>query len=238
MKITFIGTADGVPRPGRQLSCTMIETAGNYYFIDMGCQVMNHVVESAIPAEAIKAVFITHMHVDHTAGLFEFTDLFNWYFNGDPVVYLPRADAGRIMAEWNTALNHESKTTFGQVREGLFCDDGAVRVSAMPTTHIKDAFAYVVEAEGRRVFFSGDFNVRDVDAFTAALSEGKTPDLLVLEAAHPDPIMLRPMIVAIGARRVVFNHVAPYREESLAKLIAELPDVEIKVSADGTEIEV
>ena len=238
MRITFLGTADGVPRPGRRLTSTMIEAAGNYYFIDMGCQVMNHVVERAIPSEAIKAVFVTHMHGDHTAGLFEFTDLFNWYFKGDPVVYFLKEGAGRLMAEWNASLNHESKTSFGTVREGAFYDDGAVRVIAVPTTHIPDAFAYIVEAEGKRVFFSGDFNIRDVDAFTAALSEGKTPDLLVLEAAHPDPILLRGMIEALGVRRVYFNHVAPYRADSIAELIKELPGVAITVSADGTQIEV
>ena len=238
MKITFLGTADGVPRPGRRLSSAMIEANGGFYFIDMGCQVMNFVVEHSIPAEAIKAVFITHMHGDHTAGLFEFTDLFNWYFKGDPVVYLPKEGASRIMEEWNTALNHESRTTFGLVREGAFYDDGSLRVSAVPTTHIKDAFAYVVEAEGKRVFFSGDFNIRDVDAFREALSDGAAPDLLVFEAAHPDPILLRPMIEALGVRRVYFNHVAPYRADSIAALIKELPDVTITVSADGTEIEV
>ena len=235
MKITFIGTADGVPRPGRRLSCTMIEAADSFYFIDMGCQVMNRVVECIIPPEAIRAVFITHMHGDHTAGLFEFTDLYNWYFKGDPLVYLPREGAGRIMAEWNTALNHESKTTFGTVREGAFYDDGTLRVSAVPTTHIKDAFAYIVEGEGKRVFFSGDFNIRDLDAFTAALAD-RTPDLLVFEAAHPDPRELRPMIEALGARRVCFNHVAPYREAGIAELIGQLPDVEITVSADGMEL--
>jgi ribonuclease BN (tRNA processing enzyme) len=176
------------------------------------------------------------MHGDHTAGLFEFTDLYNWYFKGDPVVHLPKEGAAELITEWNTGLSHTSKTTFGLVREGAVYDDGTLRVSAVPTTHISNAFSYIVEAEGKRVFFSGDFRIGDTETFLPALSD-KSPEILVFETAHIDVRQLCPMIEALGTRRVYFNHVAPNRDESIADLAASLPGVDITVSADGMEIE-
>ena len=238
MKITFIGTADGIPRKGRKLSSSMIETAGGVYFVDMGCQVADLMVARDIPSESVKAVFITHMHGDHVSGLFQFADLYDWAFKGDPKVYLPRRSAAPIFSECLSALGHEAMTSFETVKEGPFYDDGELRAAAVPTTHIADAFAYIIEAEGKRVFFSGDFNARDIESFQSALSDGKPTDALVIEGAHPDSRLLQPMIEAIRPGRVRFNHVAPYRLEHIAELAASLPDFDIAISEDGMEIEI
>ena len=48
MRITFIGTSHGVPEPERRCSCTMIETQGRYYFIDMGTQAIEDVIKRGI----------------------------------------------------------------------------------------------------------------------------------------------------------------------------------------------
>ena len=238
MKITLIGTADGIPRKGRKLTSSMIEAAGGVYFIDMGCQVVDLMVDRDIPPESVRAVFITHMHGDHLGGLFQFADLYDWAFKGDPKVYLPRESAAPIFRDCLGAFSHEPRTTFCAVAEGDFYDDGGLCARAVPTTHIPDAFAYIVESEGKRVFFSGDFNIRDVDSFTSALSDGKPTDVMVIEGAHPDSRLLRPMIEAVSPGRVVFNHVAPYREEHIAELAASLPEIPVEVGTDGMEIEI
>ena len=87
MRITFIGASHGVPEPNRKCSCTMIEISGRYYFIDMGTPSIDHLVTAGIPVDAVKGIFITHMHGDHTNGLVSFIDLISWYFKtADPTI--------------------------------------------------------------------------------------------------------------------------------------------------------
>ncbi len=90
MRITFIGSSHGIPEPNRKCSCTMVEIKGRYYFIDMGTPAIDHIVTAGIPIDAVKGVFITHMHGDHTNGLIHFVDLISWYFKtSDPTIFLP-----------------------------------------------------------------------------------------------------------------------------------------------------
>ena len=69
MQITFLGASHGVPEANRRCSCTLIETNGRYYFIDMGVNAIDALRTRGIEVEDVKGIFITHMHGDHTNGL-------------------------------------------------------------------------------------------------------------------------------------------------------------------------
>ena len=90
MRIIFFGSSHGVPEPNRRASSTLIEVGENRYFIDMGTQSIEQLITRRMPVESVKAIFLTHMHGDHSDGLISFLDLCSWYFkNADPAVYLP-----------------------------------------------------------------------------------------------------------------------------------------------------
>lgn len=78
MQITFLGASHGVPEANRRCSCTLIETNGRYYFIDMGVNAIDALRTRGIEVEDVKGIFITHMHGDHTNGLISFVDLISW----------------------------------------------------------------------------------------------------------------------------------------------------------------
>ena len=93
MQITFLGASHGVPEANRRCSCTLIETNGRYYFIDMGVNAIDALRTRGIEVEDVKGIFITHMHGDHTNGLISFVDLISWYFKtADPEICLPNLE--------------------------------------------------------------------------------------------------------------------------------------------------
>ena len=61
MQITFLGASHGVPEANRRCSCTLIETNGRYYFIDMGVNAIDALRTRGIEVEDIKGIFITHI---------------------------------------------------------------------------------------------------------------------------------------------------------------------------------
>ena len=66
MRIKFFGTSSGSSRANRCCSCTMLETSGKQYIADIGMDI-NHAFQTVGPdVNKINAVFITHMHGDHT----------------------------------------------------------------------------------------------------------------------------------------------------------------------------
>ena len=75
MKITFLGSSHGVPEPNRKCSCIMVEVEQNIYLIDIGTPAIDLLRRRGKSIDAVKGVFITHMHGDHTDGLIQFADL-------------------------------------------------------------------------------------------------------------------------------------------------------------------
>ena len=165
MQITFLGASHGVPEANRRCSCTLIETNGRYYFIDMGVNAIDALRTRGIEVEDVKGIFITHMHGDHTNGLISFVDLISWYFKtADPEICLPNLEGVEAIRAWLKANHCEMRDLrFKKVTDGTIFDDGYLKVTAIPTQHCPDSHAFFVEAEGKAVLFTGDLKHPNVD---------------------------------------------------------------------------
>ena len=51
-----------------------------FYLLDGGAPVADLMVRGGIPFSQLRAVFVTHMHSDHTFGIPHLCSLANWYF--------------------------------------------------------------------------------------------------------------------------------------------------------------
>ena len=128
MKITFLGTSHGVPEADRYCSCTLISAGGQKYLVDAGGPVMDMLIRSGIDPADISAVFVTHMHGDHTNGLPAFTDLISWYFKtAVPSIYLPDPRGIDALRLWNTVIHGRSPADYAY-EEGIIFNDGTLRV--------------------------------------------------------------------------------------------------------------
>ena len=154
MRIKFIGASHGVPEPNRKCSCTMIEIQGRYYFIDMGTPIIDHLVTAGIPIEAVKGIFITHMHGDHTNGLIHLVDLLSWYYKtSDPVIFLPKTDCVTIMKIGLRQIILRLVNYAMKRSAGVIYNDGFLKVTAVQTLHSDCSYAFFLEAEGNPFFY-------------------------------------------------------------------------------------
>ena len=217
MKITFIGTSHGVPEPHRKCTCIMVETGGNVYFIDMGTSAIDALRTRNIPIDAVKGIFITHMHGDHTHGLIPFVDLITWYFKTpDPVICLPMPEAGKLIRDWMdmTLSTAQKEIRYRQTLPGTVFDDGVIKVTAVATQHCAKSFAYLVEAEGKTVLFTGDLKNPGID-FPAPAME-KELDLVVCESAHFKATDYLPVFEKCRIKQVCLTH---YSDHFLASVL-------------------
>lgn len=236
IRITFIGASHGVPEPNRKCSCTMLEISGRYYFIDLGTPPIDHLVTAGIPIEAVKGVFITHMHGDHTNGLVPFVDLLSWYFKtADPTICLPDLEGAKALAHWiKTTQSTSRDLRYEEVRPGVLYDDGFVKVSAIPTLHVERSFAYFLEAEGKAMLFTGDLKHPDRD-FPVVAKERAT-DLIVCESAHFSAIDYLPHLCQCKTKSIVVNHYQGKMIPSILQLAGELEEIPVNLAYDGRVI--
>lgn len=239
MKITIVGSSHGVPEPNRQCCCMMIEVGANVYFVDMGGSGMGALRKRGIPVENVRGIFITHMHGDHINSLIEFVDLITWYFRkAKPIICLPMPEAANLIRQWTQLIpsEREEDIEYRETTPGVIYDDGTLKVTAIATKHCLKSFAYLVEAEGQRVLFTGDLQ-RPGSDFPAV--EGRI-DLIICETAHFPATEYPPVLEGRDIGKICVSHYSDTFLESVMQFKRIMADrgVPVVLATDDLELRV
>ncbi len=171
--VVLLGT--GIPRPDPDASgpATAVVIGPRVLLFDAGPGVMRQLRAAGLPINGVEALFITHLHTDHTLG---YPDLIftSWVMRrftplrafGPPGL---RAMTDHLTAAWaedivirTEGLEQEApggwRVDVREIGPGVAYDSGGVRVTAVPVLHgtWTHAFGYRVDAPGRSIVISGD----------------------------------------------------------------------------------
>ena len=237
MKVTIVGSGHGVPEAHKQCTSILIEVGERRYFIDAGCDINMALADRRIHPSSVKAVFITHPHSDHIDGLYSFLGLLAWYYtNANPAVYVPNQACATLVHQYlgafGYALRPEQKLSL--VGEGILYDDGFLKVTALPTKHCPDAYAYLLEAEGKRLLCSGDLRSPSVD-----FPPVDDLDAAILEGAHFHVTDYIDILKNGNIRSVYINHYGNYigciNHGHFQALQNEIASIPAYLTTDGME---
>ena len=243
MNIKFLGTGFGAPYKNRHQQSVLIEVGKNAYLFDAGAPVTDILSFAEYDISRIKTVFISHLHGDHMNGLVSLVDIISWYYKkSDPEIFLPSTG---IAEKLRDVVNYGSfdgenlrDIRYSVTKPGVIYDDGVLKVTAFPTKHIQNgvhpSFAYLCEAEGKRVLFTGDLNRNCLDmpeiAFTDEL------DLTVIEAAHFRLTERESIFRRVRTKKMIIGHFAPRNDDCVWQFIFDMP-FDAFISEDGMEFE-
>ncbi len=224
MKITFLGTSDGIPRPGHHCTSTMIEENGAIYLVDVGAPVADLLLKLNKSYSDIKAIFVTHGHSDHLDGLLSLMGLCNWAYTSTAYdIFLPEqklvdgfVGCVQCMTVLPVATDRMRMHVFS---EGVIFEDENIKVTAIATRHCepRPSYAFLVEnKEGHRVLFTGDMSVVNGD-FPKIAYELET-SLIVCEMAHFGAEHVAPCLEKCRTKQVIFNHYQRRKERDIREL--------------------
>ena len=264
MKVRILGSASGVPMPGRYNESVIVRVGEASYLFDAGEPCAATIHTSDISVYSIKAVFISHTDADHLGGLPMLIQVaWLWQGRGPEFrfkpdntlkVYMP-SDAIPAFRQFLSAMRlpvkrMPYKLEILPIQEGVTHRDGSASVSAQPTTHLsrytvlddegkpcsQQAYSFVIQAEGKKVVYSGDIGA---PSDIAAVCDGA--DLVIVECAHFPPEKLFAALPLERIRRVLVNHIHPSLCDDENKILVAAKDArgcEVMVGRDGMEVEV
>lgn len=236
MEICFLGTGSPFPDPQRGSSAILIDVGSARILLDCGRNCVQQMARMGIPPATVTHCFLTHGHYDHVAD-FALIVLTSWRFGRRHTlqVYGPPGTWAMSDALFDEAYKIDiaarkmlRKGETGEVLEGISINvtemrDGDVvegdgwRVGATEVEHwpIPISLGFLVEGDGKRVFFTGDTSPCD------AVRKGAAGvDLLIHEAmyfapdsghyrSHSHPKQVGEVAHQAGVSRLVLTHLQP-----------------------------
>ena len=223
MKITFLGTSHGAPAKHRNCSAAMLEVGGGIYFIDGGAPLIEEFlkIKDETELKKVRGIFTTHSHSDHTFGILHLASLMDWFYALPLDIYMTEPDIIEAMKNLYSAAmpGHKEfdpeRVRFRLVSPNFVYEDENIKLSFIPTAHMEDCgkrpcYAILIEAEGKKVLFSGDMSrglkYRDLPEIVSK----ERLDLFICEMAHFSLEDVRPYLENCLAEKVYFNHVFPF----------------------------
>ena len=171
--VVLVGTGFPRPDPAAAGPATAVVVGQRVFLFDAGPGIQRALAGAKLPINGVTALFVTHLHSDHTLGLPDLI-LDSWVMGRHTslAAYGPpglRAMTEHILAAWAEdlrvrveGLERETPVTpqvrVHEINPGIVYDSGGVRVTAVAVPHgvLRHAFAYRLDAGGRSVVISGD----------------------------------------------------------------------------------
>ena len=262
MTLTFLGTSHGITEKNAFCSSTLVTVGEARYLVDVGAPVDTLLQNYDVPIRDVRGIFITHPHQDHYVGLATLTYTVEDFGRFADVAIPVLAPEGIDFASlnvflWGDPRGHdryraenppERRIRFSVYPDApdegaVIFDDGTLRVTAYPVRHIPHSHAFLLEAEGKRVVFTGDL-LHDLSDYPRVITDPaeKPLDLVVTEAAHfrlDDPDT--PAILGRSRTPIlVISHRAPGRNpiEKVEELAEKIKPIKVVAAHDGMKLEV
>ncbi len=205
-----LGTQSGpTPRATKSQPANLLHYADQYILVDAGDGAAEQLAKAGVRLTAVRTVFISHMHFDHTSGLFAILGLRYQLSNPPITVYgplgtkklvdglvaamQPYVDLGSGQMRGGRMLPADYVTVV-EIPEGGTVQVGAAKVTAVRNSHYsfpKDSpnyqypsFSYRFDMPDRSIVYTGDTGPSAAVEMLAAHA-----DLLVSEVVDADYIL-------------------------------------------------
>jgi ribonuclease BN (tRNA processing enzyme) len=200
-RLVLLGTAGGPSiKKSRAQPANALIVNGSVYIIDAGNGVARQMALANVSPQALRAVFITHLHSDHTADYG--TLLLRAWLTGlktpvdtygpSPLEEMTKAYMRYMDWDIQLRISDENRQPFAPMvrahdirADGVIFQDENVKVTAVEVPHgaAKPSYAFRFDTPTRSIVFSGDTSRSD-----SLVKLAKGADILVHEVLNPEGV--------------------------------------------------
>lgn len=145
-EITMLGTSSATPTPKRGLPAIALRHEGDLFLLDCGEGTQRQMMLFGVSYMKVKAIFITHLHLDHYLGVFGLIETMALNGREEKLsIYGPPGSAA--------IFGRKPFVETIEIDEKMRLEFGDVVATAFPTGHCKGSFGFVFEEKAKRRFY-------------------------------------------------------------------------------------
>jgi ribonuclease Z len=154
LKITFLGTAGSTPTKFRNLPAVALDYNGSIFLFDCGEGTQRQCMYYSVNISRIKAVFLSHIHGDHTIGLAGLLRTLALNKRTEPIyIYIPKGYEKHLLAliGFDMALI-PYKLIIKPIKSGTIYREDKCQVSAFRLAHTVPTYGFVFKEDDKTRF--------------------------------------------------------------------------------------
>jgi ribonuclease BN (tRNA processing enzyme) len=223
MKLTIVGSGDAFGSGGRLQTCFHVAADDYEFLIDCGATALIGMARLGLDAGRVQAVYITHLHGDHFAGLVWLLMHAQYVVRRTaPLTIIgPRGLADRLKQAGEALFPGFSRKERGFVIEiyehvaAMPLDVGPVTSEAFEVNHPSGAPAYALRLThgGKTIGFSGDTEWVDALRDVAAHADIYITECFGFDTETPYHMTWQTIskkLPELGAKRIVLSHMGEH----------------------------
>ena len=166
IELTILGTTAGVPTKERGHSAIAVKYDGAIYLFDCGENTQRQMKIAGLSIFKTKAIFITHWHADHFAGLIGIIQTMALLERKEPLYIYGPKPAKQILeaiekidayAHFAEKINRGYEIIVKEISEGAVYETGKFAISSIPLKHSIPSVSYKFAEKEK----PGRFNVKE-----------------------------------------------------------------------------
>jgi len=180
LKVFFLGTG-GMVSASRRAQPSVLLWGSEPVLLDAGCCVERRLKALGIDVCTINRVYVTHSHLDHVGGVAALlNERGKAHCSGTITLYAPRDERLEALVKYFSPRSVPKPELFFFESPSIIPSPRGWRIRAVRAVHPVPSASYVVEADNRKIVYSGDtsFNPELAD-------ECRDADLAIYEATMP-----------------------------------------------------
>lgn len=235
MKLYTLGTGSCAVSASRYNSSSILETDNGLYVFDAGSPCDSLLLRAGLHLADVRAIFITHMHLDHIGGLPNLLRALsncNVSLRYSPIsIFLPESSGIFALKHWlsgtRTKINYKLfDLKILSPSDSVIYKADDLKIICIPTDHIPNTipitYAYAVYHSTGNILVTGDLSP-DLHDMPRCIFQEPFHTCLC-EATHFDPTSSKMIFQELKCQHLIFHHVhTPWQShEGASKFLSSL----------------